>query len=506
MAAGFGDKRRDLHALWSFREDVHLEAAPHGKTLVLHSRWDEIEVPHPGPAVFDALRRMSLGPIHLDNVISDEADLATLHRLLDRLDPLVVRSLGVDREQPMVSVVPLVQRSRLRVIPVAADVPVRLSRFAVINTNGRDYRLESPLALHRVLLHTAEAMSLVGHLRRPTRPDAVRDAPPYFSTLVAYLAAAGMVVGAERDEPFRPVEFAEDTDDALISWSPVNLLFHSRSTLGRHDLAFGATHPVGDRRGIEPVVVPPGDTGLIRLYRPTWEALVAVDPPLSAAVEAANGARPAAGPLTARELGELLYRAARVRSVSGPPGSPEETSDRPYLSVGSRYELELYVVVGDCNGISQGVYRYDPLSHGLRALPSETRAVVAALENARLVAQMPDLPPALVVITARFRRLSWKYNGLSYAMILKNVGMLTQTLCLVAAGLSLGVYPLECVDIERWADALGADWRIESSVGALVLGRKPHPGDDAAVTGWHEVNDAHWADLAHRLMPDDETT
>ncbi|GAA3118869.1 SagB family peptide dehydrogenase [Nonomuraea salmonea] len=502
MAAGFGHRRRELHALWSFREDVYLEADSRAGTLVLHSRWDDIKVPHPGRTVAEALQRMVLGPIRLDNVISEAADLANLHRLLERLEPLVVRSLGADQEQPLVSLVPLTPRSRLRVPPVPGDVPVRLSRFAIISSDGMDYRLESPLALHRVVLHTPEAMGLVGHLRRPTRLDAIGDAPPYFATLVAHLVATGMVVLAERVEPFRPAEFAEDTDDVLVAWSPVNLLFHSRSTLGRHDADFGATHPVGDRRGVEPVVADRRDSGLVTLYRPTWEGLVAADPPLGAAVEAANGAPPAPGPLTARELGELLYRTARVRSVSGPPGSPEETSDRPYPSVGSRYELELYVVAGDCGDMPRGVYHYDPLDHGLRRLPGAPADVGAALENARLAAEMDDPPPVLVIITARFRRLSWKYNGLSYAMMLKNVGMLTQTLCLVAAGLGLGAHPLESVDVELWADALDADWRVESSVGALVLGRKP-PRELAS--GWQPVNDAHWPDLAHRLTPAGET-
>lgn len=505
MAAGFGDEATpsELHVLWSLREDVHLEVASEGGILLVHSRWGDIELVQPGEAVFEALQRMSLGPTHLENVISGEAEMADLLRLLQRLEPLVVRSLSVDREQPLVSVVPLTHHSRFHVTPIAADVPIRLSRFAVISTNGRDYRLESPLALHRVILHSADAMGLLGHLRRPTRPSAIRTASPYFDAFVAYLAAAGMVVRAERVEEFRPVEFAEDTDDMLISWSPVDLLFHSRSTLGRHDRDFGATYPGGDRPGVEPVVVSRGDNGLVGLYRPTWEALVAADPPLSAAVEAVDEAHLSSGPITARELGELLYRVARVRSLSGSPFSPEETSDRPYLSIGSGYELELYVAVRDCTGIDEGIYHYDPLNHGLRALAGEIHWVDAALENARLAAGMHHQPPVLVIITARFRRVSWKYSGLSYASVLKNVGMLSQTLSLVAAGLGLGTYPLESLDIELWAEALGADWRAESSVGGLVLGRKL-PAKDSTAIGWHQVNDAHWADLARRLVRPDE--
>ncbi len=48
-----------------------------------------------------------------------------------------------------------------------------------------------------------------------------------------------------------------------------------------------------------------------------------------------------------------------------------------------------------------------------------------------------DIPQILLVITARFGRLFWKYQSLAYALILKHVGVLYQTFYLVATGMNL---------------------------------------------------------------------
>jgi len=44
----------------------------------------------------------------------------------------------------------------------------------------------------------------------------------------------------------------------------------------------------------------------------------------------------------------------------------------------------------------------------------------------------PGTPQILVTIAARFGRVSWKYSALAYSLILKDVGVLMQTLYLIA--------------------------------------------------------------------------
>src|SRR6185437_9061990 len=172
--------------------------------------------------VRDALYRMSLGPISLENVSGirngpfgdAEAPSDTqspyppvriqLEKVLSRLQPLIIRSLGMETGQPLLSVVPMTPLSRFHAVPVPPDVPVRLSTYAELRTNGQEFTLESPLSLHRVLLHRAEAISLIGLLGRPVTAAGYAAALPQLASVaadtLAYLVAAGMVVRAEGTE------------------------------------------------------------------------------------------------------------------------------------------------------------------------------------------------------------------------------------------------------------------------------------------------------------------
>ncbi|GAA5061783.1 SagB-type dehydrogenase family enzyme [Thermocatellispora tengchongensis] len=504
-----GQEKDGRFPLWSLREDVHVEADAARDVVILDSRWGEEVLPHPAPGVVEALRRMSLGPVSLDNAVSDPCERAELDRLLDRLQHLVVRTLGLDQERPLISVVPLSREARLRPAPLSPVRPVRMSRFAVLRAEEGAYWMESPLSLHRVVFHRAEAVWLIAALSHPIAPPAVAAALPSpmpAAEALSYLVAAGMVVQAEPGEPgepgerSRPPEFAEDTDPALVTWLPQDLMFHIRSTLGRHDRDFGATYPMGESWTVEPVTKPAAPGACVRLPRPDWKRLIATDPPLTAAIE---GHRPArrfgTGPLTVGQLGEVLYRAARVRALVGGAPGDGPASDRPYASIDATYELELYPAISGCPGIRDGVYHYDPMGHLLTPIGADPADLCDLAWRGWMPARLTTAPPVLILITARFRRVSWKYAGPGYALVLKNTGALIQTLYLVSAAIGLAGCALGVTDIEATARVLGTDWRTESCVGGFALGRwaEEPPGASA---GLRPANDPAWAELAAELL------
>jgi len=541
--------QRRHHELWSLREDVGVELGHVGGSVRLHSRWGSVTVRRPSPAVVATLNRMRLGPISLENVIggaqgdtvadggsggsgsgadsgdaADDARAGYLYRLLDRLQPLVVRSMATETGQPFLSVVPLTPQSRFHPVPLAPDVPVRLSTFAELRTDGTEYRLESPLSLHRVLLHQPEAVWLIGLLGCASTPAACAAALPFGDSVtadaLAYLTAADMVVHAAVPPPAqarRQPIFAEDHDPFLAGWPPIDLMFHTRSTLGRHDNDIGATYPLGECRSPEPVTKPAAAGPGIPLYRPRWDDLLAGDPPLSVAIEGRRSVRSySAEPPTAAELGELLYRTARVRSLtrSSLPEPSEakaagadtavadgfaESSNRPYPCGGACYGLELYLTVGQCAGIPRGAYHYDALGHRLEMVNPDGSTVDKLLCHAAAAANTTTTPPILITMTSRIRRLSWKYEGLAYSLVLKHVGVLTQLLYLVSTAMRLSPCALGSLSIDMAARAFGTDWRIEPSVGAFLIGREP-PTCSERLGGWQEANDASWASRARENL------
>jgi SagB-type dehydrogenase family enzyme len=509
---------RGRSELWSLREDVEVQPEPADGAIRLNSRWGSVTIQRPMPVVREALRRMLLGPISLENVIdapggpsgdrSAADSLALLHDVLDRLQPFIIRTLGIESGQPLLSVVPLTPRSRFRPVPLPADMRVRLSTFAQLRTDGNEYRLESPLSLHRVLLHRPEAMWLLSSLGRPITV-ASTSAWPHPDSLaadaLAYLAAIGMVVGAREaaDEP-------DITEDAgVVGWSAADLMFHTRSNAGRHDDPVGRTYPMGEDGSPEPVARPPRADPGIPLHRPAWESLSAADPPLGIVMEGRRSTRSyGAEPVTADELGDLLYRTARIRAVITPPAAGPEPdpegrdprlSDRPYPGGGACYELEQYITVGHCRGIPPGVYHYDPLRHRLELVNADRTVADQLLLYATKAAAMEAPPPVLITLTARFRRVSWKYEGIAYATVLKDVGVLLQNLYLVCTAMGLAPCALGSVNLDLTARAFGTDWQLEPSVGQFILGRAPDTTPEYAWR-WQPVNDAQWGDNARAFL------
>jgi SagB-type dehydrogenase family enzyme len=85
-------------------------------------------------------------------------------------------------------------------------------------------------------------------------------------------------------------------------------------------------------------------------------------------------------------------------------------------------------------------------------------------------------PQVVLIVTARFGRVMWKYHGMAYSLILKHVGVLYQTIYLVGTAMGLGVCGLGGGDAADFAAASGLAYHAEGSVGELVIGT---PGRDA---------------------------
>jgi len=508
-----GDPGGGSQELWSLREDVFVEPyAPDG-SLTLYGRWGDIVLRGVPEAVGHFLHRMQLGPVALENLLGDSqgkapltvAERAGLFVILERLRHLIVRSLGAGNgEQPLVSVVPISPRARFRVKPIDPGLAVRLSVFAALSSDGSALRLESPLSLHRVVLHGPQAAWLAATLARAQAPAEVAGLLLLPRELVldtlAYLVAAGMVVQSELEAPLDLPRFAEDNDPVLRGWSRTDLAFHVSSTLGRHDRDFGATYPFGCESRPELLPELPQDGPRLALYRPRLPELLEKDPPFTAVLEGRRSIRRfGADLLTVQELGELLYRSVRIRSLIGPGGTdPEQATmlDRPYPAGGAIHELDFYVVVNRCAGVESGVYAYDPVEHELAPIKTEQPDVELLLEHARTAAYMEGAPPVLIMITGRFQRLFWKYAGIGYALALKHVGVVLQTLYLVATAMGLASCAVGAGEIEESSRILGLDWLAESCVGGFMVGSAPAPAPSPRPPrrARHPVNDADWAE------------
>ena len=178
-------------------------------------------------------------------------------------------------------------------------------------------------------------------------------------------------------------------------------------------------------------------------------------------------------PLTAAQLGEFLHRSAGVVAVATDGG--HEISLRPSPSGGALHAIEIYPVITDVVGLSPGMYHYDPFDHLLEPVPARAAVLGQLLGRARAAAGGVATPQALLVLSCRFGRVMWKYQGLGYALVLKDVGALYQTMYLVATAMGLAPCGIGSGDTELFAQATGLHVLEEASVGEFMLGSRPAP-------------------------------
>lgn len=269
----------------------------------------------------------------------------------------------------------------------------------------------------------------------------------------------------------------ESEASSLEAWEFHDLLFHSRSRRGRSDAPFGGTYRLAHRPP-PPALKSTAANDVFPLYRPDAERLERDDPPLALVQERRRSIRKyASPPITARQLGEFLFRVARVKDhwqaeAPTPAGAVQmDWTTRPYPAGGALYELEFYVAVRACQGLAGGLYHYDPLEHCLARIDGPAGDVDGLFDEAAASSGIDAATlQVLIVLAARFERIAWKYESIAYSLVLKHVGVVYQTMYLAATAMGLAPCALGSGDSDLFARASGNDYYAETSVGEFLLG------------------------------------
>jgi SagB-type dehydrogenase family enzyme len=385
-----------------------------------------------------------------------ESALMGLQLLLRRLETSgwLERVLVGEAGEPVATLAPLGHELAPVLRPVG-EGPWQLSRFAHARAEEGRLVLETPLAAVRVTVHDPRAAATFAALAEPV-PSAAVD-----GDVLRLLVRAGLAVAPG----------AEDGRE-LAQWSFADLLLHARSRIGRTEGGYGGSFRLDGRFEPLPAVQPPGE-GAIALVAPDLEDLMLTDLPLARVLEERRSIRvhDDERPLTVGQLGQFLYRVARVRGVWN--DGHEEVVSRPYPAGGSLHELELYPLVHRVDGLEPGLYRYEGQSHTLTPVAEPNPRTMLLLEYGRRTGVMETPPQVLLLVAARFGRMMWKYESMAYAAVLKHVGVLYQTMYLVATAMGLAPCGLGGGNADAFAAAAGTSYYEESSVGEFLLGSRP---------------------------------
>ncbi|GLQ53946.1 SagB/ThcOx family dehydrogenase [Devosia nitrariae] len=426
------------------------------------------------------LRSLEAGPVAVADIDRDfETVLPEVYLALHILWQQRALTLLDRAIDPAIRVVCAIEDQPLNLGTAGLAASWRLSRFAFMRA-GRDGRLriETPRLPVVAEILRPELAGLFATLAEPQTVDGLADriqwleGREHVQVLLLLLQNAGVVEACDGNGR-RPEDLRAD----LVQWEFHDLLFHSRSRKGRHSAAIGGDFRFRGQLPPQPALkANRWSVNSVMLPRPDIAALTLVDPPFSAVLESRRSIRDQDfdRPLSIGQLGEFLYRAARVRDRF--QTDIGEFTSRPYPSGGASYELELYVTINVCIGLGRGFYYYDAAAHTLNLIQAANDEVEALLDEAWLSAARMCRPQVLITIASRFHRVTWKYSGMAYAAQLKNVGVLYQTLYLVATAMNLAGCALGLGNSERMCRLAGTNYFEEGSIGEFMLGTARETG------------------------------
>lgn len=133
------------------------------------------------------------------------------------------------------------------------------------------------------------------------------------------------------------------------------------------------------------------------------------------------------GPLAISDVSQLLWAAQGATNLRGFRTAP---------SAGGLYPLEVYIAIGNVDGVEKGVYKYIPDEHELvKVKDGDMRGelTIAALRQ-------PCVGDGAIVIvlSAVYERTTQKYGDRGVRYVHMEAGHAAQNVCLQAASLNLG--------------------------------------------------------------------
>jgi hypothetical protein len=196
--------------LWSLLEDAFVDYG--AERLTVHGRWGAIELTDPSPLVREALHRMSLGPVALENIselhenfVRWKSDAGpclvwrNLKKTLDQLGGCVVPSLGLnDGAGPILSVVAVTGDAVFTLPHIGDDELVTMRAGTEIESLNGQQALACPGLPYQVVLHSTPATEIAKALLDAETTitqvaEVLQVEKELVGDIVAYLAGACLV-------------------------------------------------------------------------------------------------------------------------------------------------------------------------------------------------------------------------------------------------------------------------------------------------------------------------
>jgi len=164
--------------------------------------------------------------------------------------------------------------------------------------------------------------------------------------------------------------------------------------------------------------------------------------------------------LSLDEVSQLLWAAQGVTAEWGGRTAP---------SAGALYPLEVYLVVGRVENLTEGIYKYIPKGHELvKVKDGDVRQQLAVAALGQTCVKDGAVN---IVITAVYERTTGKYGERGVRYVHMEAGHAAQNIYLQATALNLGMVTVGAFQDDQVSDILGIS-QNESPLYVIPVGRK----------------------------------
>lgn len=461
----------------SFKEGVSLSEENGGDRQLLLPN-SSLPIKQLSPGLVTAFQLLGKGTTEekMEDIIADVDGLSGLvkfHYYLGQFMKLGIIDRTVEADgAPLATLVlmssPFSILFQIELSEVAIAQKYRLSKFTYCHQHNSQLVVESPLSPAKIFLKDWRGAAIINELAGDiTAGDLTKI--PGISVETAQMFFQLLLAGKMLCEVSEDGKTEEEEKETFVQWEFHDLLYHVRSRYGRHGSPVGKTQRFFGKLEPLPAIKPKieGKERIV-LFKPDIEKLKESDRFTQVMEERKSIREFGDRPITAEQFGEFLYRSVRVKEVFFKRRM--ERSYRVYPGGGACHELELYAAVKSCENLESGFYHYCPFDHELERISEITPPVEKLLKIARNASGSGEMPQILILLAARFQRMAWDYESMAYSAILKHVGVLYQTMYLVATAMNLAPSALGTGDSDLFVEAAGTDYYAETSVGEFMLG------------------------------------
>jgi len=152
------------------------------------------------------------------------------------------------------------------------------------------------------------------------------------------------------------------------------------------------------------------------------------------------------GVLTLKELSQLLWAGYGVTAEWGAKTAP---------SAGALYPLRIYIVAGEVDGLSPGIYKYEPDGHFLVKISDKDKRL--AFFSSALNQSSIKSAPLSFVICADFQVTTERYGPRGKRYVFIEAGHVSQNIYLQAEALNLATVAIGAFEDEKVKNVLGVN-------------------------------------------------